>query len=343
MELTTGFGPPDEGDDLKAGAQQFTTLAGQLKSALPDDSWQGSRSEAYAELDTALQNLSQTMAELGLQLATLVENQADWVTHMRLGFGILKDVLLAAFAIEIVMTFLPPPAGPVPARAFALTVSGPGIAAAIGFLTTLCTFSFENAKKADALTSQYSALSAATRQTGSFAQVKVATAGQSTVPSFEAISVSMSEMAAVASPAIATRGSQAERAPLSDRMGATESPGGGAPEAPTTPATPTTMPTLAQVSAMSGQAAKLSGQLSQPAQLVNQATGQLQQLVQMARQGQGTAAPAEQAATEEAALAGGVEGAGAALGTPGAERVPTDGAAAGAKAARQPSRAGRIG
>ena len=98
--------------------------------------------------------------------------------------------------------------------------------------------------------------------------------------------------------------------------------------------TPSTMPTLAQVSAMSGQTPKLSGQLSQHANLVNQAVGQMQRLAQMGRQGQGDAAPAE-----EAALAGGVEGAGA---TEGAGRAPIEVAASGAQTAQRPSGARRV-
>ena len=93
LELTTGFGPPDEETSSRPARNNSAPFTGQLKSALPDDSWQGSASEAYASLDTALQSCAQTMAELDLQLAALVENQAEWVTHMRLGFGILEDVL----------------------------------------------------------------------------------------------------------------------------------------------------------------------------------------------------------------------------------------------------------
>ncbi len=318
LELTTGFGPPDEGDELKDGSQQFSQLSEQLKSALPDDGWNGTGSEAYAGLDTALQNLAQTMSELDLRLAALVEDQAEWVTHMRLGFGILKDVLLAAFLIEIVMTLLPPPAGPVPARIFGLTVSALGIAAATGMLGNLCYWSFENAKKADALASEYSQAAAAAAQNGSLAQATVATTGQSTVSSFAAISDGMSGMPATRSSAGADSGSQGENAALSALLSERETPRDSTPEAPdkTKPSTPAdTMPTLAQVSVLSGRAPKLAGQLSQHANLANQAMGQIQQR-------QRTATPAEATATQEATLAADVEGAGA--GAAGALRAPIE-------------------
>ncbi len=65
--------------------------------------------------------------------------------------------------------------------------------------------------------------------------------------------------------------------------------------------------------------------------LANQMTGQIQQLAQVAQPGQGAAAPAGEGATEEAALAGDLEGAGAAVGTEAAERAPLEVAAVGAE------------
>ncbi|KAA1238489.1 hypothetical protein F0Q45_26970, partial [Mycobacterium simiae] len=103
MELTTGFGTPYDGNSLDNGSQHFTTLSEQLKSALPDASWVGSASEAYAGLGTALQNAAASMAELDTQLAALVKDQGEWVTRMRLGFGITKDILVACLLIEMLM------------------------------------------------------------------------------------------------------------------------------------------------------------------------------------------------------------------------------------------------
>lgn len=334
MEFTTGFGPPTEGDGLESGSQQFSALSAQLKSALPDtDSWEGSASEAYADLDSALQTMATTMAELDNKLADLVKDQAEWVTHMRLGFGILKDLLIACYIVELIIRFAPPPLGPAVSQIFALTVSGLGIAAATGFLTTLCTYSFLNAQKADQLTSEYTQLAAGTAQEGSLAEATVIAGGQSTVSSFDAVSNSMSGLSALsatppaAGPAKAENRSEDERAPLGSQMSA---PSGtfaddAKPETPdkTTPSTPAVpMPTVGQLAQMSGQASKLSGQLSQHSQLVNQAMGQIQQLAQMGQQGQGAAAPAE-----EGELADDVEGAGAGLSTEGAERAPIDVAA----------------
>jgi ESX secretion-associated protein EspA/E len=324
LQLTTGFGSPYEGDSLKAGSQQFTTLAEQLKSALPDTGWQGDASEAYADLDTALRTVSQTMADLDSQLAALVKDQADWVTHMQLAFGILNALLSAALIIEMIITFtVPAPAGPIAAKVFAITVAALGISAAVSFLGTLLGYSIENGKKADALAANYSELVAGITQHGAFAQTKVAAAGESTVSSFEAISAGMSGASAVADArTVAPPPSPAkERATQDAEPSAAGSGGPAAPAAPQAPdyassSTPTgTMPTLVGAAAMSGQAANLSSRVSQPEALMNQARTQLRQAAQTVSEEREAEVPAE-----EAARAGEVDGAGAA--TQGTERAP---------------------
>lgn len=294
LQLTTGFGTPYDGASLKTGSQQFTTLAAQLKSALPDTDWVGDASEAYAGQDKSLQSIAQTMADLDNQLAALVKNQADWVTHMQLAFGILNALLATALIIEMVMTFaVPAPVGPIAAKAFAITVASLGISAAVAFLGTLLGYSIENGKKADALASSYAALAAGTVQNDSVAQSKVAASGGSTVSSFETISAGLSTFSAVAgAPTVASP--PADERPKQSAAG----PGGAAPAAPPAPAAPAapaaapaaadyassstptgTMPTLVQAAAMSGQATNLSSRVSRPESMVSQAKTQLQDIV----------------------------------------------------------------
>jgi hypothetical protein len=339
LQLTTGFGSPYEGDSLKSGSQQFTTLAGQLKSALPDTGWEGDASEAYADLDTTLRNVAQTMADLDSQLAALVKNQADWVTHMHLAFGILNDVLLAALVIEMILTVaVPAPAGPVVAKVFAITVATMGITAAVSFLGTLLGYSIDYGKTADALAANYSELATGIVQKGAFAQTKVAAAGESTVSSFEAVSASMSGTSAFAGgqPVASPAGPANERVMRDAQPSAADSRGAAAPEAPQAPdyassSAPTgTMPTLVQAAAMAGQATNLSGRVSQPETLVNQARGQLRQFAQTAPEGREAAEPADEVRAQEAARAG------ASPATQGTERAPIAVAPAGEQAA-QPS------
>ena len=82
---------------------------------------------------------------------------------------------------------------------------------------------------------------------------------------------------------------------------------------------------------MSGQTAKLSGQVSQHMNLANQTTGQVQQLAQVAQPGQGAGRPPGRARTERPPLRAISEGAGAAVGTEAAERAPLEVAAVGAE------------
>jgi hypothetical protein len=330
LELTTGFGPPTEGDALKDGAQQFTAAAEQLKSAIPGDQWQGPASRNYADLGSTLEDLATTMAELDLKLAGLVKFQAEWVTHFRLGFGILKDLLIVAYVIELYLkatTVATLGGGMAAAQIFAITVSVIALSLAALMLTALGTISGVVGGEADDVTAEYAEVAGKAKEKPSDtppAEEKMAPATESRVSSIEDISAGTSDISAMAlSPesasvadrpklaSVAGEGASAdERAPLRALAGEAETLGDGSPETPEAPetpdgATPSTpsMPSMAQLAQMSGQAAKLSGHASQHMNLVNQTMGQIQQLAQMAQQGQGAAAPAEEAAVAEAAPA----------------------------------------
>ncbi|ORW01154.1 hypothetical protein AWC15_07705 [Mycobacterium lacus] len=315
LELTTGFGPPTEGDDLKTGSQRFTTLCEQLKSALPDSSWQGSASQAYAAQVATLQNLAQTMADLDLKLAHLVKDQADWVTHTRLAMGIVKALLAAAYLITFALIYTPG-VGPAAARVFALTVATLGIATAIGMLGTLINFSVKNRQKANGLASQYREVSTAAGAVAQGAQAQAPAAVQSTGAGVEASSAGMAgqegmpSIAALANSRLASQGaSPTQRAALSALTGDGASLGDGWPAA-------------------------LSGYGSQAVNGVNPAFGQIGRvaaMAAMAAKGQGAVAPAKTAAAEaapvgarpdETALAGDADVGGAGSGTEAAERAP---------------------
>jgi len=229
-EFTAGFGPPNEGDDLKVGSDQFTTVSTDLASAFPDEHWQGEASQAYGEQDTELQNLAQTMADLDLKLAAIVKNQAEWVTHMRLGFGILKDLLIAAYVIELIMKATAVAdlgAGLAASQIFAYTVSAIGIALALGMIGTLIGFPVKNGGDADALTPQYlDACEKAQPSDTPLAKTMASVAAQSTVSSFEDVSAGMSSMSAV--PDVSNKVAS-EAAPAEGGDDAAADIGGGAP------------------------------------------------------------------------------------------------------------------
>jgi hypothetical protein len=318
-ELMTGFGPPCGGADFTEGSQQLTEIYEQLRSALPDDDWQGSASEAYTEQVTTLRTLAQTMAGLDRELADIAKNQAEWVTHMRLAFGVLKDLLMVAFAVEVAikLTVLPP-ASLTLAQNFALTVSVLGVAAAVSFLSTLIYYAHENAVKAKGVVSQYHDLAPKAVSTGTTSvEAKAPAAMKSTVSDFAAISRGMSGV--FAGPDVATEARKAPEDASSKQSAPTGEGGtpGGRHErdepGETTPSTPAvSAPTLASVTFMSGQAAPLDSGMG-PTRRVASLT-----------ENRKSAAPAE-----ETGFADDVEGAGAAWSAEGAGRAPVELAAVG--------------
>lgn len=311
VELMTGFGPPYEGEDFKAGSSMFTTASDQLNSARPDDRWQGSASQAYADRDTALRTLAQQIAALDQQMADLIKSEADVVTHIRLSLGLLKIVLCAAYRYEL--TLLAMPGGAAAAYSFATSVAAAAVVAALGLLGTLSGFAIENGSKVDDLTAQYVALRADAGVTGSvFAQNDVPTAAKSTVPDFVAAGSALSGMPDM--PTIATlkhASSQAvsveQPALVADVSGAPPAwwdPSGNTPEPE--------FPGFTSATQDGGQAANPLPRMS----IVNQTSG-----ASVGRQGQKVSA-------EESNFTEVADGAGAPGGTH--ERAPIEVAVAGA-------------
>jgi len=350
LEMFSGFGPPCKGDNFTTGSDDLTKVCEKLKLALAGAGWQGGASTAYDDQVAALMTLVDKMAEKDRRLADLVNDQAERVTDMRLLFGILKDLLLVAFAIEVKMKLaLPQPGGLVAATTFAAAVFTTSVLLALAFLGYLTWYSIENGNAARDVISDYRQLAKGVdfenhkmkvQNTAPAAKpgLKAAPAAESTVSDFEAISRSMSGpsaaprvgMLAGSAPEDAanqstqtseddtTRGRQLLGAPdettPSESDEATPSASGGA-----TPFTPAYgVPTLAPLTKLSGQAAKISGHVSQHMNLVSQTVEQIQEIVSMVQE----AAPAEEVTDD-------VEEAEAASGPQGAERAPAELAAAG--------------
>ncbi|CQD17189.1 putative alanine and glycine rich protein [Mycobacterium lentiflavum] len=312
VELMTGFGPPCDGADFAAGSQQLIEISDQLRSALPDDDWQGDASQAYAQQVTTLRTLAQEMAELDRQLADITKNQAEWVTHMRLAFGILKDLLMAAFAIELALKIsVPQPAGLALAQTFATTVAVLGIGAASSFVLTLFRYSQDNADKANEMISKYQKL--APVSTGATpAESHVAAAPRSITPDFAEVSSKTTDVfsaveVAPARPDASTKQSNpAGAADTSERRRVLEARDEAAPAA----ALSSSAPTLAAVAQMPGKAAQL-GQSAGP-----------RPIYPVSRTGQ------QAGLIEDEGLADDVADAAAAPGTEGVERAPIEFAAA---------------
>jgi hypothetical protein len=339
LEFTTGFGAPHQGDDLTAGSEQFNKVYEQLGSAFPDDGWQGAASQGYAKQNKDLQDLAKKMQELDAKLAAIAKDHADWVTHIRLGLAILKDLLLAAFVIFwIIMATVPPPGNLTAANTFDKIVACIGAGLAIGMIGTLAGLSAKHGQDAGAVTLEYGGVaeSASKLSVGlPAAEPQVPAAEQSTVSSFEG------PKAMAAAPDLATLVSTAQAdAALPPQqqafMDALTEDGAAAPALK--------LPSLKDIGQAAGQVSQMSGQVSQ---MMNQFMGQIQQLASMAPQGKGPepAKAAEKVAEKEAAPKEGATPAAGerapaepvAAGAGGAERAPVDVTTGGGEPAQRPN------
>lgn len=193
LNLTTGLGPPDEGENLKDGSAQFASVSGQLGSAFPSaPSWSGDASRAYASQNTVHQGRYQRMADLDRQLVDYVKSHAAWVNRMRLGFEILTGLALVAYMHEgRIRAVNPGLFGLEFAFNFACIVSAIGILVALGMVGTLAGLSWRAGQAADGLTSQYKELASAAAPFGmdsksALDQTRIVAAAPSTFSGFVA-------------------------------------------------------------------------------------------------------------------------------------------------------------
>ncbi|MBY0442771.1 MAG: hypothetical protein K2Q25_11675 [Mycobacteriaceae bacterium] len=180
LELMTGFGPAHEGDALTAGADKFDALAQQWRAMCPDSSWHGSSAQAFSDRISEMCGSAQNMADLDHKLAIQVKNQADWVTHISLGFGILTNVLVAAYLY--VQWLLYDPKNILFSLDFARLVAYFGIVIAIGMIVTLACRSGACAEKVDRLAREYEKLHVYADSTGVSELQRVSVFAGVTVP-----------------------------------------------------------------------------------------------------------------------------------------------------------------
>ncbi|MBY0442755.1 MAG: hypothetical protein K2Q25_11595 [Mycobacteriaceae bacterium] len=195
LELLTGFGPPEEGDVLNNTSDQFGAISGLLGAAFPAECWQSSAALNYVDQNVTQQDSACTMADLDTQLAALVKNQADTVTSVRLGFGLLTGLLVAAVCVVLWMDGQPL-GGVLEAKAFAISASVLGLVAGLAMVGTVIGVSRDNADKADDLVGQYH-VAAGIAAPDACVEVELAGVGGPTVSAFGAMSGSAVELAPV--------------------------------------------------------------------------------------------------------------------------------------------------
>jgi EspA/EspE family len=88
MKNTTGQGDPEKGDAFGEAQSTFNAVNETLKSAVPDDGWDGSGSYAYADQNTRQQLRSEAMADADHEVHKVLYREAAQITLRR---GYLDD------------------------------------------------------------------------------------------------------------------------------------------------------------------------------------------------------------------------------------------------------------
>lgn len=236
LEQTAGFGPPYEGADLKIGSDQFSAVGERLGLACAGNRWRGLATQGYVGLNAELGDRVQEMAELDLRLAGIIKAQADSVTYVKLGFGILKTLLVAAYVYELQAEYESLLPGAVAAvESYAAKAAAVGIGVAATMIVFLIGWSGYNAARAAAVTAKYHEVGAAA--SGGFADAQVRVAVRSPVGGVETVTTQM-------------------RAPLGERS-ADSSPA-RASQQPRTPTTPVAVPSAGELAGLNRRTAGFS-------------------------------------------------------------------------------------
>lgn len=363
IDLLFGVLPPDKGDNFDSGRKSFETTDAKLDLAKPDPrDWDGDAAETYGAQNAKLRECAQQIQDLDKQVAALMAQHAGAVqgAHTVCAMSLMLLVFAQGVALYLWAT---PAAGPVVSVNWQLAFVAMIWIVVSGILTLVMYSSGTLATEVDRLAGEYRDIAEKAKLAGTFGTIEVPGAKESTisVSTFNAIAdtTASGRSALTGMPTVATliglagqSASGEQRALLEEKAallsvltgdGTGETLGDGT-------SGESTPPTLADLTAMSGQLAKISAHASQHANLVNQMMGQVQQIASMAQQGQGATAPAEEAPAEEAAFAGAApaeatlagKGAEAGLGAAGAVRAPIDAAAVGPEEAHESSPAERV-
>ncbi|MEE6180058.1 EspA/EspE family type VII secretion system effector, partial [Mycobacterium sp. 050134] len=103
LEQTTGLATPADGWGLRKSAGEFSGVAKQLGSASAGARWAGSASEGYTDRNAEQQGRTKKLAALDLHLANIIDDQAQWVAHTRLGLAAVKNGLVMAMLVALAL------------------------------------------------------------------------------------------------------------------------------------------------------------------------------------------------------------------------------------------------
>lgn len=107
MRYTTGMGDPETGDRFSAGAAKFTKIGELLQSSAPNNSWQGTGSDAYADQNAKQQQRAAKVISADRQMRDILAREAQQIMHTRDGLDDVSDWLAAASVACIALAAIP--------------------------------------------------------------------------------------------------------------------------------------------------------------------------------------------------------------------------------------------
>jgi hypothetical protein len=107
MKMTTGEGEPDPGVSFRHGRDGFDEAGGTLRSAVPDDSWGGAASRAYADQNTRQQLRSEAMADADEAVFSVLVRESLQIKARRDTLDTQSDLLARTSSATFHLQFIP--------------------------------------------------------------------------------------------------------------------------------------------------------------------------------------------------------------------------------------------
>jgi hypothetical protein len=107
MKMTTGEGEPDPGSSFRNGREGFDKAGATLRSAVPDDSWSGVGSRAYADQNTRQQLRSEAMADADEAVFAVLVRESLQIKARRDTLDTQADLLAKTSSVTFPLQFIP--------------------------------------------------------------------------------------------------------------------------------------------------------------------------------------------------------------------------------------------
>ncbi|OBI13720.1 EspA/EspE family type VII secretion system effector [Mycobacterium sp. E2497] len=186
LTLLHGSGT-DKGQYYQMGSDKFQLAWENLKDATAEsDSWTGAAAESYNALNAAQMDWATAMADLDLQIAAILADEADWLKNAKVTLTACRALFTAAIPIASTLRWV---SGPQASLLFQLATFAAGMPVAVFITAASMDESLQNKRKIDGISAQYREVADSAVVTGSgFVPPTAAPAPRSTVNSFDEVS-----------------------------------------------------------------------------------------------------------------------------------------------------------